>query len=183
MQWRENVKYLSFSPHWFHANRKLPTWCLRVFVFFICIFFILLEGTVWIWVCWIVFYKCRYVISSHNNHWDHTELYHVSILCSVCVVFNWWWGLKARAVFIFISSCTLLISNTIRSDLLPHLQLSTSESWKEHFWCCCISTLVRVMQPSRHKIQNANQWKLHLQLPSSTPWKVCPLRTNVFYFS
>lgn len=92
-----NIYLLSFSPHWFHVNRKLPTWCLRVFVFFICIFFILLEGTIWIWVCWSVFSKCRYVISSHSNHWDHTELYyHVSICRSVHVVFNWWWGLKKR---------------------------------------------------------------------------------------
>lgn len=82
MQGREkNVKYLSLSPHWFHVDGKLPTECLRVFVFFICIFFILLEGRVWIWVCWSVFSKCRYVISFHSNHWDHTELcYHFSLL-------------------------------------------------------------------------------------------------------
>lgn len=141
-----NIYLLSFSPHWFHVNRKLPIWCLRVFVFFICIFFILLEGTVWIWVCWSVFSKCRYVISSHSNHWHHTELcYHVSIWCSVHVIFNWWWGLKTSTVFIFIPSCTLLINNMIRSEQLPHLQFFLSESWRKRIWYCCLYTLVRMM--------------------------------------
>lgn len=32
---------------------------------------------------WMCFSKCRYLISSHSNHWDHTELcYHVSLWCS-----------------------------------------------------------------------------------------------------
>lgn len=67
---RWNIYPLSFCPRWFHVNRELPTWCLRVFVFFICIFFILLGRNYLNPGVWSVFSKCRYLISLWT-HWTH----------------------------------------------------------------------------------------------------------------
>lgn len=69
-----NVKYLSSCPHWFHDNTKLPTYCVRVFLFLLH-FHAVRRNCVGS-RCVEVF-LCRYLTSSP---WDNTEFSdHVSI--------------------------------------------------------------------------------------------------------
>lgn len=77
----KNVKYLSSSPHWFHV-RKTENYLPSVweYLYFGLYIFSYCWKDVFGSRCWSVFSKCRYVISSHGNHWDHTELEHICIL-------------------------------------------------------------------------------------------------------
>lgn len=126
----KNVNYLSSSPDWFHVNRNyLP----RVWEYLYLICIVSYCGRNCSDVGVEVFYKCRYVISSYGNHWDHAELEHISILF-ILILFDHIYSvphLSHREPCV-LRSCHVLQTLLLISTTFKRIQILK----KMYYWMC-----------------------------------------------